>query len=168
MDVKTYNGRVYKLKLKRYNSVLYKLKKLHDKGISLEPILIDTIEAFKINMRADFRARQTPNEPPVRWTKLSNKYSKWKFKKTGRRVADLILKGNLKRAVDGGLGWYQMVTDKRAEFGITGIPYASVHQYGSISKKISARPYFLASGNALPMRVNNYMLGKIEKQFERL
>lgn len=165
MDVKTYKGRLYKLKIIRYNEALNKLEKMKAKGISLLPVLENTVEAFKINMRADFRARQTPDDPPTRWTSLSKKYAKWKFKKFGRRVADLVLTGRLKRAVDGGLGWYQMINNNKAEFGIVGIPYASAHQYGYLPHKLSSRRYFLASGNQLPMAVNNYLLGQIEKTF---
>lgn len=165
MDIKTYKGRLYKLKIIRYNEALKKLEKMKEKGISLLPVMENTVEAFKVNMRADFRARQTPDEPPMRWTKLSKKYSKWKFKKYGRRVSDLVLTGRLKKAVDGGLGWYQIIGNTRAEFGITGIPYAATHQYGYIPHKLPPRRYFLASGNKLPMAVNNYLLGQIEKTF---
>lgn len=165
MDVKIYKGRLYKMKIKRYNETLNKLKKMKEKGISLVPIMEKTVEAFKANMKADFRARQTPNEPPIRWTKLSKKYANWKFKKYGRKIADLVLTGSLKRAVDGGIGWYQVIGNNRAEFGISGIPYAAAHQYGYIQHNLPPRPYFLAAGNQLPIAVKNYLVGQIEKTF---
>jgi phage gpG-like protein len=162
----TYKGRVFTLKIEGMNKALRRLKLMRDKGKVLSPILEKTVEAFKHNMQKDFKARITPDDIPMRWKGLSKKYAKWKQKNLGVRLANLIGRtGRLKRAVDGGPGWYQKINKNTAEFGIKGIPYAAVHQYGSTKKNIPARRYFLAQGDKLPQAVINYMVGRIEKEF---
>ncbi len=167
MRYKTYKGRVTKLRIEYSLKALKQLEFLKSQGINFAPLFEDTLDVFKKNMRAEFKARQTPDTIPQRWTALSPKYAKWKFKHYGRRVANLILTGRLKRAVDGGAGWYQTVQPMRAEFGIVGIPYASVHQYGSIKKNIPERRYFLTEGNRLPSIVVNYLITRVEQEFQK-
>ena len=170
MDINTYKGRIYKLRMKKGKEVYRKLRKLKDLGVNVKPILEDTLEAFKTNMRAGFRARQSQGEPPIAWKRLSKKYANWKFKKKGIRIANLVLSGRLKSAVNGGPGWYQKISKKRLEFGIRGIPYAARHNYGDKTKvkgSMPKREYFLDKGK-LPKAVINYMYGQIEKKFKEL
>jgi len=174
MDVKTYKGNVFTLKIKQMDKALLKLKKMRKNCDDLSPVLLDTVEAFKINMQATFRAKQSPDNIPKRWALLSPKYNYIKYGNKVRRVANLIgvgiNGGALQRAVYGGLGWYQNISPLKAEFGIIGIPYAARHNYGDTvpirGARMPQRAYFTRSDGGLPQAVINYLVGKIEEKFQ--
>lgn len=163
---RVFAGKLITMQTQGFEELLLKLKQMQESGKDISPIFQETIDFFKLNMQYKFDARQTPDEPPTRWRQLSPKYAKMKFKNLGTRLANLVYSGTLRNAVNGGAGWYEDIQPTSAEWGITGIPYAAIHQYGSgpvgKPKNIPARRYFLASGNKFPKAVLNYMVSRVD------
>lgn len=158
-----YKGRTIEVKEKGFQEALARLRYMHESGLNLVPVWEDIIDEHSRTIQAGFDARQSPDTPPDRWTKLSKKYSAWKFRHYGVRVANLVLNGRLRKAVRRGPGWFQKVVQTGAEWGIKGIDYAAVHEDGSVKKNIPQRNYFLKKDGTLPSRVVTYMVTAIEK-----
>lgn len=166
---KRQTAKVIQMRTEKMQEALTRFNNMKENGVNFSDVFLNTIEAFKVNMKAGFNAQESPDIPPQRWALLSKKYTWRKYHTKGRRIANLILTGTLRDAVYGGPGWYQQISPNRTEFGITGIPYAAIHQYGGMTgrghkARMPARRYFLAKDNKLPSVVINYLIGQIEKK----
>lgn len=123
-------GKTVKWEMTGMQLALARMRRLNEIGKDLVPIWADILTEFKANMRANFKARLSPDTPPERWAKLSKSYASYKADKGARRIADLQYSGRLKWAVYGGPGWFESIKPTVLHFGIRGIPYAAIHENG--------------------------------------
>jgi len=174
-----YRGRVFQIQEKGLRAAVERLKQLREAAADMTPVFENVLVYFKNITRGNFDARLSPDAIPVRWAKLSKKYSDWKYrylhnimprglnqKRSKTKIwykskADLVLSGNLKNAVYGGAGWEEEITPTEMSFGIRGIPYAAAHQFGYPKRNLPARPYMLTKEGNLPKPVMNYLVDQI-------
>lgn len=97
---------------------------------------------------------------------LTPKYKKEKEERYGRQPI-LIASGALIGAVRGGTGWHQQIGMKELTLEID-LPYASVHQDGSIDGKIPQRNYFLTSDGTLNKMDYAQLLQAMESKIDDL
>lgn len=78
---------------------------------------------------------------PAQWAPLSKDYAKWKYRKTGVGVVNLVLSGRLGDSITSVLN-----SPTESEVFST-VEYAEAHQVGS--GRLPARPYFPVVGGRL-------------------
>ena len=92
-----------------------------------------------------------------RWVAYSPAYKKRKRKLGGRLGQMLVLSGRLKEAATGGDGFSSKINKDRMTMTISGIPYASAHQFGFKGRSLPARAYFFKGKGDLPARAYAYL-----------
>jgi phage gpG-like protein len=140
------------VKIKNLKRAQRQMGDMAEAGKDVRPIWEDFLDAFKVYV--DQKWSEQGHNWGKRWKGLSDNYKKWKRVNYGTAKANLQLTGKLRRAATGSKvdGWFQEIKQTSARWGIRGIPYASIHQFGGKTGKATMpqRPYFMDIDGLLP------------------
>ena len=98
------------------------------------------------------------------WAPYSESYAKTLASKGLTTDVTLERSKKLRKAAQGGAGWFQILQKLDLEFGVKDIKYSRVHQMGY--KNIPQRPYFVTVKEDLPKRAWAFLLKETNAYIE--
>lgn len=151
------------------------MSQMSEAGKDVRPIWEGFLEAFKVYIDEKWSEQGRPFGKRWQGYKKNpdtgvSRYAQWKRQVTGSGRVDLILTGRLKRAATGSRadGYFQELKQVSASWGIRGIPYAAIHQFGGNTGRANMpqRPYFMTTDGLLPGELMQALFDVTNAYFE--
>jgi len=140
-------------------------QKYADQVSDMRPVWKEFIKLYQTDLSPKIFASRGRAILGARWVPYSKRYLKWKQENAPGQPM-MVLSGRLRKATEGGPGWFQSLEKDKMKMGVKVPPYWRAQQYGYKPNNLPPRPYFMS--DEYSPRAYAYLIKMTKAELDRI